>query len=220
MKITLLRSIKGLSVGQLLQAAWVLSMVTVVYNVFEGVISMLLGSSDEALSLLGFGADSFVEVISGIGVAHMVWRMQRNNYAERSRFETQALKITGFSFYGLAAALVLGAANSIYYGLMPESTVPGVIISIVSIASMYLLYRYKMAVGKALGSQPIISDAHCTKTCFYLSFILLAASLLYALFKIPYVDAAGSVAIGWYAFKEGREALGKARGEACSCCND
>jgi divalent metal cation (Fe/Co/Zn/Cd) transporter len=216
----LLKSVKYLSTEQLLKAAWTLSMITILYNLVEGAVSTILGSADQTLALLGFGVDSFVEVISGVGIAHMVWRMQRNNTADGNKFERQALRITGVSFYVLAAGLALGAMNSIYYKLMPVNTVPGIIVSVASIASMYFLYRYKIGVGRALNSAPITSDANCTKTCFYLSFILLASSLLYTLFKIPYVDALGSLGIAWYAFREGREALAKSRGAACCCCDD
>lgn len=212
-------SIKELPHRKLLQLAMLLSVITIGYNVVEGIVSTVFGANDETLALFGFGIDSFVEVVSGLGIAHMVWRMQKNGVAERNKFEIRALRITGISFYVLAAALVLGAANSIYHKLMPESTLAGIIISALSIISMYFLYYYKIKVGKALHSQPIISDAHCTKTCFYLSFILLASSLIYALFKIPYVDALGGLGIAWYAFKEGKEALGKAKGKACACCD-
>ena len=64
---------------KLLYTAFVLSIITIVYNIIEGIISVYFGIDDEALSLLGFGSDSFVEVISGIGIAHMVFRMR---YAE------------------------------------------------------------------------------------------------------------------------------------------
>ena len=40
----------------------------VFYNLLEGLVSVFLGLEDETLSLLGFGIDSFVEVISGIGI--------------------------------------------------------------------------------------------------------------------------------------------------------
>src|SRR5690348_12439867 len=111
----LLKSVKYLSTEQLLKAAWTLSMITILYNLVEGAVSTILGSADQTLALLGFGVDSFVEVISGVGIAHMVWRMQRNNTADGNKFERQALRITGVSFYVLAAGLALGAMNSIYY---------------------------------------------------------------------------------------------------------
>jgi len=77
----------------------------------------------------------------------------------------------------------------------------------------------KLKVGKALNSDAIISDAHCTKTCFYLSFILLGASGLYEIFKIGYFDILGSLGIAYYAFKEGKEAFEKIKSGnlACAC---
>jgi len=49
------------------KTAILLSQITVFYNLLEGLVSVFLGLEDETLSLLGFGIDSFVEVISGIG---------------------------------------------------------------------------------------------------------------------------------------------------------
>ena len=52
----------------LYKTAILLSQITVFYNLLEGLVSVFLGLEDETLSLLGFGIDSFVEVISGIGI--------------------------------------------------------------------------------------------------------------------------------------------------------
>ena len=49
-----------------------LSVFTIVYNVVEGLVSTWLGFRDETLALFGFGIDSFIEVISGVGIAVMV----------------------------------------------------------------------------------------------------------------------------------------------------
>ena len=46
-----------------LKVALVLSIVTIVYNIVEGIISVIFGLNDQTLALLGFGIDSFVEVI-------------------------------------------------------------------------------------------------------------------------------------------------------------
>ena len=50
--------------NQWLRTALWLSIITIVYNIAEGLISIYFGSSDDTLVLLGFGVDSFVEVIS------------------------------------------------------------------------------------------------------------------------------------------------------------
>lgn len=205
---------------KLLKRAFLLSMITIFYNLIEGVISTFYGAEDETLALFGFGVDSFVEVISGLGIAHMIWRMQRNPVDNADRFESTALTITGTAFYLLTAGLLIGAGISIYTQAEPQTTKVGIIIAAISIATMYFLYKEKLKVGNKLNSSPIISDAHCTKTCFYLSFILLASSLIYELFGIPYIDAIGSIGIAWYAFKEGKEAFEKARSGKLSCDDD
>ena len=201
-----------------LKVAFWLSMVTIFYNLVEGVVSTYFGMEDETLALFGFGVDSFVEVISGIGIAHMVYRMQQNPEVEKDRFEKQALRITGFSFYLLAVGITASSVLTIWAGGEPHTTRVGIIVSVISIFTMYALVHYKMKAGKILNSSPIISDANCTKTCLYLSLLLLVSSGLYELFKVPYVDALGALGIAWFAFKEGREAFDKAKGK--DCCGD
>jgi divalent metal cation (Fe/Co/Zn/Cd) transporter len=107
-------------------------------------------------------------------------------------------------------------------GSAPETTIVGVIISTLSILTMYALMKAKLNVGRALNSDAIVADANCTRTCFCLSIILLASSGLYELFGIAWFDLLGSLGIAWFAFSEGREAFEKARSEtlACSCDHD
>lgn len=197
--------------------AYHLSLFTIGYNLLEGGVSVAIGASDETLALFGFGVDSVVEVMSGIGITHMILRMKKNPIEHRDRFEVSALRVTGTAFYLLVVGLIVGSFMSILSGSEPESTFFGIVISIISICTMYFLYRSKLKVGDALQNEAIISDAHCTKTCFYLSFILLLSSSLYELLNIPYVDALGALGIAWYAFREGREAFVKANSKQLSC---
>jgi len=204
-----------------LKYAFLLSLITIIYNTAEGIISVYFGAGDETLALLGFGVDSFVEVISGIGIAHMIFRMEYSKVQTRDEFEKTALRITGTVFYLLTAGLIIGSVLNIIYDVKPETTLPGIIIAAVSILTMYWLMTSKLKVGKALNSDAIIADANCTKTCFYLSFILLAASGLFEVFGIAYFDILGSLGIAYFAFKEGREAFEKARSGNLMCnCDD
>jgi len=208
--------------NSLIRKAFTLSLITIFYNIAEGLISVYFGASDDALALLGFGVDSFVEVISGIGIAHMILRMKYSKIETRDTFEKTALRITSTAFYLLAFGLIIGSVLNIINDVKPESTLPGIIIAAISILTMYWLMTSKLKVGKALNSDAIIADANCTKTCFYLSFILLAASGLYELFNIAYFDILGSLGIAYFAFKEGREAFEKAKSGnlLCSCEHD
>jgi divalent metal cation (Fe/Co/Zn/Cd) transporter len=201
--------------------ALLLARITVFYNIMEGVASVYFGAVDETLSLFGFGVDSFVEVISGIGIWHMISRIMRHPDSAPNTFERTALRITGSAFYVLAAGLVATAAVNLYTGQRPETTFWGIVISILSIFTMWLLIYFKLKVGRALQSDAIIADAHCTRACLYLSFVLLAASLGYELTGIGWFDAIGAVAIAVFSYREGKEAFEKAQGKSCSCrdCN-
>ncbi len=208
--------------NKLLRTAFLLSLITIFYNIVEGIVSIYFGAEDETLALFGFGVDSFVEVISGIGIAHMILRMKYSKVVSRDKFEKTALRITGFSFFLLAVGLVVVSVIHLVLNSHPRTTMTGIIIAIVSILTMYWLMKSKLKLGKALNSDAIIADANCTKTCFYLSFILLAASGLYEIFNIAYFDVLGSLGIAYFAFKEGREAFEKVRtgNLACNCETD
>jgi divalent metal cation (Fe/Co/Zn/Cd) transporter len=208
---------------KLVRTAYILAIVTIIYNIAEGLVSVIFGIDDEALALLGFGIDSFVEVMSGFGILHMIIRMKRagiNNITSRDKFEKHALRITGIAFYILAAGLVVGSVVNFFSGTKPETTIIGIVISVISILTMYILMTWKLRIGKKLHSDAIIADANCTKTCFYLSFILLGSSVLYELFGIGWFDIAGSLGIAWFAFSEGKEAFEKANSENLSCTCD
>lgn len=203
----------------LFKTAFILSIITIAYNIVEGSVSTILGYADETLALFGFGADSFIEVMSGTGIAHMILRLKNNSYRQNDKFETTALKITGTAFYILTAGLLITVLINIITGHTPDTTFWGIVISSVSILTMYFLMRAKLSTGIKLNSDPIIADAGCTRVCLYMSVILLASSAIYELTGFAYVDAIGAAGLAFYSFKEGRECFEKIeKGDTrCSC---
>jgi len=202
---------------KLYNKAYQLSMFTIFYNILEGIISMILGFEDETLSLFGFGADSFIEVMSGIGIAVMLVRIRQNPNSPKSKFEIRALKITGTAFFLLSVGLVIGVVFNIVNHNKPETTLWGVVISIISIAVMVWLMNSKKNVGKKLDSDPIIADANCTKVCVYMSLVLLVSSLIYEFTGFAYADAIGASGLVYFSISEGKEAFKKAKGKDCNC---
>jgi divalent metal cation (Fe/Co/Zn/Cd) transporter len=203
--------------GTLYRRAGFLAVFTIIYNLVEGAVSVWFGTTDETLALFGFGVDSFIEVVSAVGVWHMLRRIRNNSGETRDEFEQRALRITGTAFYLLSAGLVLTAAVNLYQGHKPEATLPGVIISSLSISFMWYLIHGKTKVGTALGSPAILADAACSRACVYLSLVLLAASLGYELTGLWWLDAVGALLIAWLTWREGRESFQKASGMACLC---
>ena len=197
-------------------ALW-LAIFTVLYNIAEGLVSISFGISDEALTLFGFGVDSFIEVMSGAGILAMVIRIRQNPDTSRTKFEVTALRITGTAFYLLVAGLGATAIYNLFTGHKPDTTLPGIIISIISIAIMWALVMGKRKVGRALNSMPILADANCTMVCIYMSVILLISSLVYAFTGFGFVDSIGAIGLIYFSYKEGREAFEKANGLECTC---
>lgn len=190
-------------------ALW-LALFTIFYNLIEGLISIFFGISDETLTLFGFGIDSFIEVMSGIGILAMVLRIRANPETPRSQFEQTALRITGTSFYLLAAGLGITAIYNVGIGHKPETTVAGLIISVISIAVMWALVMGKRRVGHVLNSSPILADANCTMVCVYMSLVLLASSLIYEVTGFGFVDSLGAVGLIYFSVNEGKESFEKA----------
>jgi divalent metal cation (Fe/Co/Zn/Cd) transporter len=200
------------------RTALFLSFFTIAANLAEGVFSTILGQRDGALALFGFGLDSFIEVLSAIGISIMIVRIAKSPGSSKSRIEISALRITGTSFYLLTLGLVITAFLKVIQKSKPETALSGLVISILSLSVMTFLYMWKMKVGRKLNSAPIISDANCTKTCIYMSVILLVSSLVYLLTNFGYVDLIGALGIAWFSFSEGREAFEKAASkEDCDC---
>ncbi len=200
-------------------ALW-LAVFTVLYNIVEGVVAIYFGMSDEALTLFGFGVDSFIEVMSGAAIVAMVIRIRQNPDTPRTQFEKTALRITGASFYLLAAGLGASAVYNLFTAHKPQTTLPGVIISTISIAVMWVLVVGKRKAGRALNSLPILADANCTLVCIYMSLILLASSFVYELTGFGFIDSIGALGLIYFSIKEGRESFDKANGLECDCEDD
>lgn len=194
---------------------------------------MALGYSDETIALFGFGVDSFIEVLSGIGILLMVQRLRKQSAvsnqhsavsseqsalsSEQSVAEAGALRVTGTAFYLLSVGLAAGIVVNLVNGHAPETTLWGIVISLISIAVMFWLMTAKKRTGRALNSDPIVADANCTKVCIYMSVVLLVSSLIYELTGFAYADVTGAAGLIWFSVSEGKEAFEKASGKACTC---
>jgi len=148
-----------------------------------------------------------------------VLRIRQHPDTSRSQFERTALRVTGTSFYLLAMGLAATAIYNLFSAHKPTTTVPGLIISIVSIAVMWALVMGKRQVGGALNSQPILSDANCTMVCIYMSIVLLASSLIYQFTGFGFVDSLGALGLIYFSYSEGKESFEKAAGME-DCCDD
>lgn len=182
-----------------------LSWFTVAYNIVEGLVSVGFGVKDESIALAGFGADSFIEVASALAV---LWRFRGEaGLAARPDLagERRATRAIGWLFLALAGGTAAACVLKLWQRSGPDTTLPGVVISLASLSFMFWLWSAKKTVARELDSSTVAKDADCSLACIKLSGVLLAGSLLYAL--TPALWWADSAAALLLAFLIGREGL-------------
>ncbi|MFC1988490.1 cation transporter [Chloroflexota bacterium] len=186
--------------------ALLLSYFTVGYNVLEGIISIIVGVFAGSIALIGFGLDSFVESLSG---AVMVWRFSQEtrNPEEEERIEKKATRLVAYTFFILGAYVLYESIKKLVVSEIPEPSLIGIIIAIVSIILMPLLYYLKLKTAKALNSSSLIADAKETLACMLLSVALLLGLGLNYIAGIWQADPIVGIIIVAFLIKEGYEIL-------------
>jgi divalent metal cation (Fe/Co/Zn/Cd) transporter len=186
---------------------------TVAWNTLEGLIAVVAGIVAGSISLVGFGIDSFIEVISG---SVLLWRMSVDSDVHRRESnEKRALRIVGTCFLLLAAYITSDSVSELWSKRAPEHSVAGIILACASLVVMPVLSRAKRKVGRALGSAAMHADAKQTEFCTYLSAILLVGLLLNAFFGLWWADPVAALIMVPIIAKEGIERL---QGKACDEC--
>ncbi len=183
---------------------------TIGWNCLEGLAAVGAGLIAGSISLVGFGADSFIEVTSG---AALLWRMAADvDPCQRERREQIALRIVGACFLVLAAYVAQSAIRDLATHTASERSLVGIVVACISLIVMPLLSRAKRRVGRALGSAAMRADARQTEFCTYLSAILLGGLVLNAVAGLWWADAAAALIMVPIITKEGIDGL---RGRAC-----
>jgi len=181
--------------------------VTITYNVIEAIIAITAGTVASSAALIGFGLDSIVEVLSAAAVA---WQFSAPDPEKR---EKVALRVIAFSFFGLAAYVMVDAGLSLFGVRDVEHSPVGIILAAVSLAVMPLLSWFERRTGTELGSPSAIADSKQTLICSYLSAALLVGLLLNSLLGWAWADSVAALVIAAFAIREGLEAW---KGEACA----
>lgn len=200
---------RGSMNSKLGRRALLLSYFTVGYNVLEGFISIIAGAMAGSIALIGFGLDSFVESLSG-GV--MIWRFRKLgklSKEEEKDIEGKATKLIGYTFFVLAIYVLYESISKLVFQEIPDSSLFGIIIAIVSLIIMPILFYQKYQTGKALGSRSLVADSKETLACIFLSFALLiglGANYLFGLWQAdPIVGLTVVVFLVWEGFETLRE---------------
>lgn len=176
---------------------------TIGYNFIEAIISITFGSMANSIALVGFGLDSIIESLSGLV---LIWRLrqhQKITEEEEERVEKKAMKFIAITFIVLAIYVLFQSVKKLVFQEIPNPSLPGIIIAIVSIIVMPMLTLQKYRIGKKIKSKALIADSKETLACFLLSLALLLGLGLNYLMDFWQADPIVGIIIVVFLLREG-----------------
>ncbi len=189
------------------QRALFLSYLTVGYNIIEFILSIIAGILAGSSALLGFGADSLVESLSGI---IMIWRFQKHESLSEEaeeRIEKKATYLVGITFFIFGGFVLYESLKKLIIQEKPDPSLFGILIATASIISMPILFYLKYQTGKELDSKSLIADSKQTLACIFMSISLLIGLALNYLFGLWQADPVVGLLISVILIREGYESL-------------
>lgn len=201
--------------SRLHKKALLLSYFTVGYNLVEGIVSIFAGLLAGSIALVGFGLDSFVESLSG---SVMIWRFRKQgkiSKEEEERVEKKAIRLVAYTFFLLGAYVLYESVKKIYFHEIPDPSLFGIIIAIVSIIVMPVLFYMKYRTGESINSRSLVADSKQTLACVFLSVALLIGLGLNYLYGLWQADSVVGFVVVAYLIKEGYATLKEEK--LCSC---
>lgn len=178
---------------------WIVG-ITISYNVLEGVIAVTAGAAASSAALIGFGLDSFIEVLSAVAVA---WQFTRK---DPERWEKPTVRAIGIAFFALAAYVTVDAILALAGVDSVEHSPVGIAIAVASLIVMPALAWVEFRTGRELGSRSVQADAKQLLLCVYLSGTVLIGLLLNSLFDWAWADSVAALVVAALAVREGVEA--------------
>ena len=196
----------------LIREAFRVEYMTIAWMLIEAAVAIGSAVAADSLTLLAFGIDSLIELASA-GV--LVWRLtvelqHGQTFAESA--ERRAAQIGGALLFALAIYVIAGVGWKLWMQQGAEFSLPGLVISVLAMPTMYFLSRRKLHLAEALESRALRADAVESITCGWLSLIVVAALVAQLVIGAWWVDAAASLGIVWFLVREGRQAW---RGDEC-----
>ncbi|KIK77327.1 hypothetical protein PAXRUDRAFT_835022 [Paxillus rubicundulus Ve08.2h10] len=217
---------------QLQQYAIGISIFSVFYNTAEGVVSVVFGVDSSSHSLVFFGIQSVIEVISSVLVT---WRflcaVKPGDEGDAGNTGLRIIRVERIATTGIGILLILLAFVAVGTSIAslvvhdhPNTSTPALIIAAGTSFINVLLWVAKRYLARALDSSTMHGEALCALSCLQFGGVLLVGSLIYRVWRGGWwADSVTAIVIGllfgWEGFKMVRWARHKDfDGGCCSDC--
>lgn len=185
-----------------------LQVATLAWMLVECLGALFAAWQARSVSLLAFGSDSLVELLSAAVVLLQFTPRFRVSQLRAARF-------CGSLLYGLAGVVSVIALTGLLRRVEADTSKLGIAITAGALVLMPLLARKKRAVAEQTGNKALRADAVQSATCAYLAALTLAGLLLRSAFGLRWVDQVAALLAVPMLIVEGRRAR---KGQTCSCC--
>jgi len=169
-----------------------LEVATIAWMLVEAVIALGAGIAAHSVLLTAFGADSVIELLSGIVLYVRLSAESAGTSRDVERLEATTTRVSAVLLVLLCAYVVLSSVAGIVLRITPSDSIAGVAVSAVAIVAMPLLARAKRRVNQVIGSPSLRADIAETISCAYLAAVTLAGlavSMLTGWWWIQYIAA-------------------------------
>jgi divalent metal cation (Fe/Co/Zn/Cd) transporter len=195
---------------RLVRRAMYLQAGVILYNLLEGVVSIVAGVLAGSVALVGFGLDSGIEVSASAAVMAHLWL---NRDIEALEWERRVAMYVGITLLALATYVGGQAAYDLATGSEPDESYLGIGIAALSLLVMPFVSRTEHRLSHEIGSRSLEAESRETLMCSYLSAALLLGLGANALLGWWWADPVAALVIVAFLAKEGWEAL--TRRELC-----
>ena len=193
--------------GLIKKAFW-LEWATAFWMLVEATVAVGAGIAAQSLTLIAFGADSIIELLSA---CLLLWRLRvelrdREEFSEAT--ESVAARIGAILLVVLTVYVISSAVWGLWRGTGQEFSAPGLVLALCAIPIMYGLAKAKRRIADSIGSAALRADAAESIACLYLSGVVVVGFLAQWAIGSWWIDSVSSLALTPFLINEAREAWG------------
>ncbi|MDC7226098.1 MAG: cation diffusion facilitator family transporter [Spirochaetales bacterium] len=177
-------------------------------NGILAVLKIWFGTVGGSASLVGAGIDTATDIVSSIVTLFTADIADKPPDKEHpyghGRAEAIAAKILSFIIIMAGVQLLISTVTGFFSG--EEKSMPAVYavyISAGAIVAKFVLFVYKMRIGREVNSQMVIADAENMKADIVLSSSVLAGLLVTVFANLPIIDSIMAIGVGLWILRNG-----------------
>jgi divalent metal cation (Fe/Co/Zn/Cd) transporter len=196
----------GATRGDLVKKALWLEWITIAWMLIEASVAVGSGIAAHSLTLIAFGADSVIELASAWLLS---WRLnaelrQGDTFSEAT--ERLAARASAVLLVALILYIFVSAGWGLWNGRGQEFSVPGLLVAVLAMPTMYTLAGAKRRIGEAICSAALKADAAESIACLYLSGVVVMGSLAQWAIGAWWLDAVSALTLTPLLAREARQA--------------